>query len=311
MTVTRTALVAGATGFIGSAVVRRLVAEGWRVVAPVRRSSDRMRLSELSDLHLVEVDDFSPAALRPAFAERPEVVINLVSAGVSGRVDPEEAVAGNVTVVLNLLRLASEVGVRRFVHTGSCFEYAACPTGTSLTERMPVEPWSVYSAAKIAATNLALASARDWSVPLVVLRLFGVYGPGESPRRLLPYLITRLTSGEPAELSPGTQIRDLLFLDDAVNAFVVAAVAPALGGHGGVFNVCSGVPVAVRQLGETVAGLLNAPPELLRWGAIPPRPEEPTWIVGDGSAFRTATGWTPVFDLTAGLRATIAHHEGG
>lgn len=277
----------------------------------MRRNSDRTRLSGLSGLRLVEVDDYSAEALRPAFAERPLVVFNLASAGVCGRIDPDGAVAGNVTVVLNLLRAAAKVGVRRFVHTGSCFEYAACPRGTLLTESSSLEPWSVYSAAKIAAVQLARASARQWAVPIVVLRLFGVYGPGEAPKRLLPYLISRLTSGEPAELSPGTQIRDLLFLDDAASAFAVAADAAALGDDGRIFNVCSGVPVAVKQVGETLAGLLNAPRELLKWGAIPARSEEPPWIVGDGSAFRAATGWAPTFDLTAGLRATIAHHGGG
>lgn len=310
MTVRRTALVAGATGFVGAAVTRHLVADGWRVIAPVRRDSDRTRLSGLSELSLIEVGDFSADALRPAFAERPEVVFNLASAGVAGRIDPDEAVAGNVTVVLNLLRAASEVRVARFIHTGSCFEYAAGSPGTLLTESSPLEPWSVYSAAKIAATQLAHASARHWSVPLVVLRLFGVYGPGEAPKRLLPYLINRLTSGEPAELSPGAQIRDLLFIDDVANAFAVAADAAELGDDGRVFNVCSGQPVSVRQIGETLAGLLGASPELLRWGAIPARPEEPPRIVGNGSAFRAATGWVPKFDLTAGLRATIAHHGG-
>ncbi len=311
MTTRRIALVAGATGFVGSAVARRLIDGGWRVVAPVRRGSDHTRLSGLSGLHLVEVDDYSADALRAAFAERPEVVFNFASAGVTGGIDPDAAVAGNVTVVMNLLRAAAEVGVRRFIHTGSCFEYAACPAGTFLTESAPVEPWSIYSAAKIAGVHLARASARHWSVPLVVLRLFGVYGPGEAPHRLLPFLINRLTSGEPAELSPGAQIRDLLFMDDAACAFAVAADAPALGDDGRVFNVCSGVPVAVRQVGETLAELMNAPRELLKWGAIPARVEEPLWIVGDGSAFRAATGWAPTFDLTAGLRATIAHHGGG
>jgi len=311
VTARRTALVAGATGFVGSAVARWLVADDWRVVAPVRRNSDYSRLAGLSGMHLVEVNDYSVGALRPAFAQRPEVVINLASAGVSGRIEPDEAIAGNVTVVLNLLRVAAEVGVRRFIHTGSCFEYATGSPGTLLKESSPLDGWSVYSAAKIAAVQLARASARHWSVPLVVIRLFGAYGPGEAPKRLLPYLINRLTSGEPAELSPGAQIRDLLYIDDVGRAFVVAADAPALGDEGRVFNVCSGHAVSVRQVGETLAGLLNAPKELLQWGAIPARAEEPPWIVGDGSVFRAATDWAPTFDLTTGLRATIAAHHGG
>jgi UDP-glucose 4-epimerase len=307
----RTALVAGATGFVGSAVVRRLVAGGWRVVAPVRRASaDRHRLVGLSGLDVVEVDGYTVAELRPAFAVRPEVVFNLASAGVAGGADPDDIVAGNVTLTLNLLRAAGEVGVRRFVHTGSCFEYAAVPAGERMSEDSPTVPWSVYGAAKLASVHLARTAAVVWQMPLVVLRLFGVYGPGEAPRRLVPFLIDRLRRGEAVDLTPGTQVRDLLFVEDAAEAFAVAADSPALPDDGRVYNICSGVPVAVRQVGETVARLLAASPELLRWGAIPPRAEEPAWIVGDDSRFHTATGWRPKHDLTAGLQATLCARTG-
>ena len=307
MTATRTALVAGATGFVGSAVARRLLADGWRVVAPVRRqSTGRHRLSGLSGLDVIEVGGYTPDELRPAFAARPDVVFNLASAGVAGGTDPDEIVAGNVTLALKLLRAAGEAGVKRFVHTGSCFEYAAVPAGQRMSESSPAVPWSVYGAAKLASVHLARTTAVMFKVPLVVLRLFGVFGPGEAPRRLVPYLVDRLRRGEAVDLTPGTQVRDLLYIDDAADAFVMAAEAPTLGDDGQMYNVCSGVPVAVRQVGDTVARLLNAPPELLRWGAIPPRTEEPPWIVGDGERFRSATGWQPKFDLDAGLKATIA-----
>lgn len=307
----RTALVAGATGFVGSAVARRLLAGGWRVVAPVRRQSvDRHRLTGLSGLDVVEVGGYTADELRPAFAVRPDVVFNLASAGVAGGVDPDEIVAGNVTLTLNLLRAAGEVGVRRFVHTGSCFEYAAVPPGERMTESSPAVPWSVYGAAKLASVHLARTSAVVFKVPLVVLRLFGVFGPGEAPRRLVPYLVDRLRRSESVDLTPGTQVRDLLYIEDAADAFAVAADAPSLGDDGQVYNVCSGVPVPVRQVGDTAARLLNAPLELLRWGAIPPRTEEPPWIVGDGERFRSATGWQPEFDLIAGLKATIAARVG-
>jgi nucleoside-diphosphate-sugar epimerase len=303
----RTALVAGATGFVGSAVARRLLADGWRVVAPVRRTSgDKRRLGGLPGLDVVEVGGYTAGELRDAFASRPEVVFNLASAGVAGKADPDDVVAGNVTLTLNLLRAAGEVGVRRFVHTGSCFEYAAVPAGQLMTEGSPAVPWSVYGAAKLASVHLARTAAVGWKVPLVVLRLFGVYGPGEAPQRLVPHLIDRLRRAESVDLTPGAQVRDLLYIDDAAEAFATAAGAPSLGEDGRILNVCTGVPVAVRQVGESVARLLGAPQELLRWGAIPPRSEEPPWIVGDGTRFRTATGWGPKHDLTAGLRAAIA-----
>jgi UDP-glucose 4-epimerase len=144
-------------------------------------------------------------------------------------------------------------------------------------------------------------------VPSAILRPFAVYGPGEAPERLLPSLLAALRDGRPLDLTPGDQRRDWLHVDDVVAAYLRAAQLDAHALNGVIWNVCSGTPVSVRQFGETLAGLLGAPRELLRWGRLAYRPEEPMWIVGSNHRLCTAAGWRPQYSLAEGLnRCRIA-----
>ena len=307
-------LVTGVTGFIGSALARRLLADGHRVAGLIRRSSThRARLAGCPGLDIAEVDDFSPAELdRILGTRRIGTICHLASYGVAaGEADTAQLIAGNVALTANLVEAASRHSVRRFIQTGSCFEYAVASDARPLSEDSPIRPWSVYGAAKSTSVHFARTLAAKLDLPLVTLRLFGVYGPGEQPQRLVPYLLNRLELREAAELTPGFQVRDFLYIDDAVDAY-----RAALAGADGLFdgralNVCTGVPTSIRELGATAAELLNAPAELLRWGALPGRPEEPERIVGDPGAFRVAAGWAPRFDLREGLRATIEARNHG
>ena len=301
-------LVTGATGFIGSALARRLSADGHRVVGLIRRSSPRREcLAGCPGLDIAEVDDFSPTELDRILGTRPiGTICHLASYGVAaGESDRAQLIAGNVGLTATLIEAAARHSVRRFVQTGSCFEYAAPRDGLPLSEDSPVRPWSVYGAAKSASVHFARTLSAKLGLPLITLRLFGVYGSGEQPQRLVPYLLNRLERREAAELTPGFQVRDFLYIDDAVDAYRTALAGADELFDGRDFNVCTGVPTSIRELGVTAAELLNAPAQLLRWGALPGRPEEPARIVGDPSAFRAATGWAPRFDLREGLRATI------
>lgn len=266
-------------------------------------------MRDLPGVELLELSDFRAERLAAALRQtRAELVYNLAAHGVSaGGGDLDAMLRGNVDLVVELVRAADEVGSVGVVHTGSCFEYAASPTGEDLNEDVPPRPFSFYGATKAASVLLAEGLARHLGVALTTLRLFGVYGPGESPERLVPYLVQKLRRDESVDLTEGTQVRDLLYVEDAAEAFWRAGCRFSELAGRGPYNVCSGRGVSVREIGALVAEQLDRPPELLGWGARPGRPGEPARIVGDNRRFRAATGWTPTTSLDAGLRKTIAH----
>ena len=305
------ALVTGATGFVGSALVDRLLAENVRVTCLVRPRSDSnaRNLIDAGRIRLVEVPSFEVPVLQSNLAGiSAEVIFHLASYGVQQTDrDTDQLVQGNVAIVIQLLQATAHWPLRRFVHTGSCSEYGTSAlAGQLIAETEPIQPKSLYGAVKAASVLCGSAMAASLDVPFVTLRLFGVYGTRERPPRLIPYLISRLRDDQPVDLTPGEQVRDFLFEDDVTSAFLDAATADGLE-SGEVYNVCSSQPTRIREIGEMVADAMGKPRELLHWGERPYRPDELMWLVGDNRRFRAATGWTPKVGLREGIARVLVH----
>jgi dTDP-6-deoxy-L-talose 4-dehydrogenase (NAD+) len=148
---------------------------------------------------------------------------------------------------LNLAKGASQSGVKRFIGIGTCVEYDL--SGGVLSVETPLKPNSPYACAK---TSLYFGLSHWFSkseIEFAWCRLFYLYGEGEDSRRLLPYIRSQIEKGVHAELSSGKQIRD--FMDVADAGQMIAAIV--YGHQTGPVNVCSGVPITVRQLAEKLA----------------------------------------------------------
>lgn len=302
----RPVLVTGASGFVGLAVCRRLAAESARFVAVCRPGrADTVRAHLGPHGQAVEVDATDADALRRALAGvQPAALIHCAAAGVHpGRREVEPLVAGNVGLTLAWLRFAAAAGVDRFVHVGSCSEFGRV-TAAPIPAEAPTQPTSAYGGAKAAASQLALGVGAALGLRVTVVRLFGVYGPGEGDHRLLPQVFFALERGQRLPMTAGTQVRDLLFVDDAARGLL--AVARAVDAPAGrCLNLCTGQGVQVRALARRAAALWPADAALLDFGALPTRGDEPEVLVGDPSALTAATGFTATTSLDEGLLATL------
>jgi nucleoside-diphosphate-sugar epimerase len=295
------ALVTGGGGFLGRHLVRRLTSEGWQVYdldfanRPPRESPPGAVALRAARLEAAAIQALLPA-------EPFTAVFHLAAAGVAPHDrDPRTLVDSNVLLGHTLLEALRDRRPGSVVITGSCSEYAEGPAGVPLTESMPLSATDLYGASKAAGTLWSLALARHWELNATAVRIFHIYGPGEAPHRLVSGLVRDLRCGRPVEMSPGDQKRDLLYVDDVVSGLLAAAGAAP----GGVYNLCSGAPVTVREVAHTAARVLDRPADLLRFGALPYRPGEPLWLVGNPDRFQAATGWKPVFTLEAGIRAMM------
>ena len=256
----------------------------------------------------IEIASFAPQGLRESLkGVSADVVFNLASAGVNpADREPLAMLEGNVRLLAGLLCSLDSQQTRRFIHTGSCSEYAPAEPGHRLAEDDPVGPSSLYGAAKLCASAYGRALAAERGICFLNLRLFGVFGAGEAPYRLVPYLIGKLREDQPVDLTAGEQVRDWLYVDDAVSALLAAATSENLG-ETGVYNVCSGQATSVREIAEQVAETMKKPKQLLRFGARAYRPDESMWIVGDSQRFTAATGWLPRVSIAEGIRRMVAH----
>ena len=148
---------------------------------------------------------------------------------------------------LNLARGAIKAGIKRFVGIGTCFEYDL--EYGDLSINTPLKPDSPYAVAKVKLYQNLLKLLPVQSIEFCWGRLFYLYGEGEKKQRLVPYLHEQLSKGQPAKLSSGEQIRDYLDVSEAGK--IIAKLA--MGDQQGVFNICSGIPITVRQLAEKIA----------------------------------------------------------
>jgi nucleoside-diphosphate-sugar epimerase len=268
-------LVTGATGFVGRQVVRRLAARGCALRLIVRRGREAEAAALPNVESIVSTADLfaEPEEWGAAACRDVQRVIHLAWFGEPGAYLESEQNLDCLAGTLRLAKGAALAAVPRFVGIGTCMEYDL--TGGPVSVATPLRPVTAYAAAK-AATFLALS---QWfplrRVEFAWCRLFYLYGEGEHPARLIPYVESRLAAGEPAELTSGEQTRD--YLD--VGAAAGQIVDVTFGTVRGAVNVCSGVPVTVRQLVERIADRYGRR-DLLRFGSRPKSRFDPPYVVG-------------------------------
>ncbi|MGH6684873.1 MAG: NAD-dependent epimerase/dehydratase family protein [Pseudolabrys sp.] len=268
-------LLTGATGFVGRQVLRELTRRNCRLRLVVRQGTAVQTEPATAIEAIVSTPDlWSESAAW--FAERcrdVDTVIHVAWYAEPGKYLQSPANIDCLAGTLRLAQGASEARVRRFVGVGTCFEYDLEPGLLSIIT--PLRPSTPYAAAKAAAFTALSQYLPQQRLEFAWCRLFYLHGEGEDERRLVPYLRARLQAGQPAELSSGTQIRDYLDVREAGRMIVEGALGPIQG----PLNICSGIPVTVRELAERIADEYGRR-DLLRFGARPDNLVDPPRLVG-------------------------------
>lgn len=299
--------VTGATGFVGAAVVARLLAEDAEVVAIVRPGGDPGRLPAGVEALAVDLEDVGRAS-RAIGALRPELCVHLAAAGAVVRErDHARLLRLNAIFPPALARALAAAGCRRLVTAGSSSEYGPVD-GPMSEERAPL-PDDLYGASKLAGGLLARAAGLELGLEAAHLRLFSVYGPGEDARRLIASVARALVERRPIDLTPGDQVRDFVYVDDVAEALVAAATGPLP--SGAIVNVGSGRQTTVREACLLLAEAAGADPALLRFGARAYRVGERFSWQADTSHAATALRWRARTGLERGLTLTVESVRAG
>ena len=173
--------------------------------------------------------------------------------------------------------------------------------GGFFPESSALGPSDLYGVCKQALSLAADALGRMSNMSVAWVRMFLVYGPFDDERRLVPSLVLSMIRQQPAKMTPGEQVRDIVHVEDAASA--IWAIARST--HTGPVNVASGVGVKVVDIARTIATIVGRP-DLLEVGALPYRSSEPPVFVADTTLLRQTIGWSPRYDLTTGLTQTVA-----
>lgn len=309
-------IVTGAAGFIGSHLSHRLVAEG-HDVAGLDCLRDNYDLTE-KKANLAWVATAEPAAGgRFELFER-DLSVDALDALVGGA-DAVFHLAGqpgvraswgdglaaytrdNILATERLLVASAAARVPRFVQASSSSVYGDAVRYPCREDDLP-RPHSPYGVTKLAAEHLCVAHARNDGLSTVGLRYFSVYGPRQRPDMGLRRLFAAARDRTPFPLyGDGSQVRDLTYVGDVVDATILAATAAVAPGE--VMNVAGGSQVTVADLIERVEALTGRAVALDR---RPPQPGDVARTAGDTTRIRAILGWAPATALDDGLTAMAA-----
>jgi nucleoside-diphosphate-sugar epimerase len=300
-------LVTGGAGFIGSSLVERLVEEGHDVrVLDNFATGHRANLADLAEhVELIEGDIQSYERVHNAVRGCEVVFHQAALPSVPRSVqDPLTSNAVNVIGTLNVLLAARDEGVRRVVFASSSSTYGASAE-LPKRERMPALPISPYAVAKLAAENYCRAFHEVYGLETVALRYFNVFGPRQDPLSQYAAVIPRFVLAFLADRSPtvdgdGEQSRDFSYIDNAVDANLLAADAPQAAGR--TFNVACGEQISLNALLEELRSLTGKAIEASYEEA---RPGDVRHSLADISGAREHLGYEPRVGFREGLRRTL------
>lgn len=287
------ALVTGATGFIGSNLVRYMENQGWDVHILVRTDSDLTGLGDVINLITVHHHDGSSAGMVEIMAAaRPDIVFHLASLFLSNHKteDIERLVSSNLLFSTQILEAMVMSGVKYIVNTGTSWQHY---------HSEDYSPVNLYAATKQAFECILKYYIDAHSLKATTLLLFDTYGPKDPREKLIPLLWKVATSKQPLMMSPGQQLIELVYIDDVVRAFVMAAeglINTQTVDHTR-YGVSSNEPIRLVDLVKEFELVINDTLPI-EFGERPYRPRE---IMKPWSSPQRVPGWKPQTPLKEGI----------
>jgi UDP-N-acetylglucosamine/UDP-N-acetyl-alpha-D-glucosaminouronate 4-epimerase len=300
------ALVTGGAGFIGSNLVRALLARGDEVRVLDNFSTGYRRNLEPLGAELVEGDLRSYERVAVAVNDVEVVFHEGALPSVPRSIqDPLTSSAVNVEGTLNVLLAARDAGVRRVVFASSSSVYGDAP-GMPRRESQPLAPIAPYAVSKLAAEQYCMVANRVFGVETVALRYFNVFGEYQDPQSgyaaVIPKFIRIMLDGErPTIFGDGETSRDFTHVENIVEANLAAAAEPAAAGR--VMNIAIGSSHTLNELVQALRRLLDSDIEP---DYATPRPGDVRESLADISLARELIGYEPSVELEQGLQRTIA-----
>jgi NAD dependent epimerase/dehydratase len=307
----KTVVVTGAGGFIGSALVERLVKSGARVRAMLRYTSRAdlgclglVPAPVMEDVEVTFGDVRDVDAMRE-ISRGADAIFHLAALiGIPYSYEhPQEVIDTNIMGTANVLLVAKELGTLERIVLTSTSEVYGTALQTPIDEAHPLQAQSPYSATKIASDALGVSFYRSFAMPITIVRPFNAYGPRQSARAVIPTIISQALSGTKLRLGSVDTIRDFTYVEDTARGFI--AVASSDKTLGEVVNLGTGVEVSIRDVIRRVSKIVGHDLEIfVEDRRVRPKKSEVSRLQADSSKALQLAGWRAEVPLEEGLRRT-------
>ncbi|MDC3171328.1 NAD-dependent epimerase/dehydratase family protein [Prochlorococcus sp. AH-716-E13] len=296
-------LILGGNGFIGVHLIRRLKDIGYDCFSlSLKKIKEKSKEDNIYFLNanLADLSEVKKVLENRHF----DYVVNL-----SGYIDHSDFFNGGVDVLnthfgglLNILKIIDLKNLKKIVQIGSSDEYGNLSSPQN--EEMREDPVTPYALAKLSCTNLLQMLHKTQKLPIVILRLFLVYGEGQSLNRFLPQIINGCLNKQEFATSHGNQIRDFCYVSDIVDGIIATLDSDQVNGH--ILNLASGKPVLIKTVIEKIVSSIGSGEP--QFGKIKYRLHENMSLYANISKAQKLISWKPKIDLDDGLKKTIKYY---
>lgn len=307
---TKTVLVTGADGFIGSHLVEMLVKQGYKVKALSQYNSFNYwgwleDVNCLADIEVLNGDVRDPHYCNHIM-KNVDTVFHLAAliAIPYSYVAPQSYVETNVMGTLNICQAAINNQVQRVIHTSTSEVYGTAQY-VPIDEKHPLQAQSPYSASKIGADAMAMSYFNAFNLPLTIARPFNTYGPRQSARAIIPTIISQIANGEKQiKLGDLTPTRDFNYVSDTCRGFIDLALSEKSIGE--TTNIGSNFEISMADTLDLIKELMQSDVEFIsEQQRLRPEKSEVFRLWCDNSKIHALTGFKPQIDLKQGLQKTI------
>jgi len=297
-------LIVGGAGFIGQHVVKKALEKGFNTT--VLSKNNHNAVDKLDGVTYITADISHKVSLLTILKDRVfDYIINL-----GGYVDHANYSNGGSEVfdvhfngVRNLVDCLDRSKTKGFVQIGSSDEYGNNIAPQSETQRE--DPISPYSCAKVAATHFLQTLYKTEGFPVVILRPFLVYGPGQGEERFIPQIIKGCMNNYKFPTSKGEQLRDFCFIDDFTQA--IFSTLDNNNAYGKVINIASGKPISIKKIINMVVNVIGfGQPQ---FGRVAYRNGENMRLYADILKAERLLGWKPKTTLENGIKKTVDYYQ--
>jgi len=307
----KTTVITGADGFIGSHLTEMLVKQGAKVKALSYYNSFNYwgwleDIDCLNDIEVLTGDVRDPHYCKRIIKDV-DIIFHLAAliAIPYSYVAPDSYVDTNIKGTLNICQAALENGCKRVIHTSTSEVYGTAQY-VPIDEKHPLQPQSPYSASKIGADVMAKSFFNAFELPLTIARPFNTYGPRQSARAVIPTIITQIANGKKQiKLGDLTPTRDLSYVEDICRGFI--ALAECEKAIGETVNIGSNYEISIGDVFNLIKEIMKSDVEAVSEKArFRPEKSEVYRLWCDNTKINELTGFKPKVLIREGIENTIA-----